>query len=248
MIPRCGSPTRCFRIGRSSARARRGLLVRDREIAAERHVRAGPGGDEHDCARLAEESPGAVQRGISVVPLSVHVTGAKTRQALWTLTGAVSLVLLMAVANIAGLSLARSAGREREIAIRSALGASQAHIVRQVLVESVTLAIIAGCREPDCGEGRHSPHVVARPGGLDRLDEVSARSLGIRLRSVLSLFAGVLVGLAPAITTTRRDLKPAFQDGGRERIGRSGDAHECAAGSWSPSLRSQSFCWSEPDC
>ena len=96
--------------------------------------------------RLDEQYPIASARGISVVPLSLYVTGSATRLALWMLTGAVSFVLLMAIANIAGLSLARSAGREREIAVRSALGATQGHIVRQLLVESVTLGSSPGLR------------------------------------------------------------------------------------------------------
>ena len=94
--------------------------------------------------RIAEQRADRVARGISVMPLSHHVTRASTRLALWMLTAAVSFVLLMAIANIAGLSLARSAGREREIAIRTALGASQMRIFRQLIVESVTLAVISG--------------------------------------------------------------------------------------------------------
>ena len=166
-------------------------------------------------ARLAEESPGAVQRGISVVPLSVHVTGSETRQALWTLTGAVSLVLLMAVANVAGLSLARSAGRQREIAIRSALGASRAHIVRQALVESITLAIIAGAASLIVAKGVIHLVLSLRPANLDRLNGAGLDVWGFACALVLSLFSGALVALAPAITTTGRDLKSGFQDGGR---------------------------------
>jgi ABC-type antimicrobial peptide transport system permease subunit len=83
-------------------------------------------------------------RGISVVPLSLQITGPRPRLALWMLTAAVFCVLLIAATNVASLSLARSASREREIAIRVAIGASHGRIVRQLLAESLTLATISG--------------------------------------------------------------------------------------------------------
>ena len=169
--------------------------------------------------RLDERSPLARARGISVVPLSEQVTGTTTRTAIWMLTGAVSFVLLMAIANIAGLSLARSAGRDREIAIRSALGASQAHILRQLIVESVTLAIISGMASLLVALASIRLIVLLDPGGIARLDEVRLDPWGFGWALGLSLVAGILMGLAPAITTMRRNLKPAFQEGGRGASG-----------------------------
>jgi predicted permease len=165
--------------------------------------------------QLNERSDASVQRGISVVPLSLHVTGSRTRLALWMLTGAVSFVLLMAVANIAGLSLARSAGRDREMAIRSALGASQGHIVRQLLIESVTLAIISGLAGLLVALAGIRVILALKPAGLARLDEVALDPWGFGWTLTLSLLCGILIGLAPAITATRRNLKPAFDDGAR---------------------------------
>jgi putative ABC transport system permease protein len=95
--------------------------------------------------QLDEQVPEAERnRGISVVPLSLQVTGAQSRLTLWMLTGAVFCVLLIAATNVASLSLARSASREREMTVRAALGASRWRIVRQLLAESMTLAVIAG--------------------------------------------------------------------------------------------------------
>ena len=169
--------------------------------------------------RVDEQSPAGGARGISVVPLGLHVTGSSTRLALWMLTGAVSFVLIMAIANIAGLSLARSAGRDREIAIRSALGASRTHIVRQLIVESVTLAVLSGIASLFVALAGIRLILSLRPGGLARIDEVRLDPWGFGWALTLSLLSGVLIGLAPALTTTRRNLKPAFQEGGRGASG-----------------------------
>ncbi len=165
--------------------------------------------------RLAEQTPTASARGISVVPLREQITGSTPRMAIWMLSGAVSFVLLMAIANIAGLSLARSAGRDREMAIRSALGASQAHILRQLIVESVTLAVIAGVASLLVAVAGIRLILALSPGGIARLDEVRLDPWGFGWALGLSLLTGVLIGLAPAMTTMRRNLKPAFQEGGR---------------------------------
>jgi predicted permease len=169
--------------------------------------------------RLDAQSPLARARGISVVPLSQQVTGSTTRTALWMLTGAVSFVLLMAIANIAGLSLARSADRDREMAIRSALGASQARILRQLIAESLTLAIISGVASLLVALACIRVIVLFDPGGIARLNEVRLDPWGFGWALGVSLIAGLLMGLAPALTTMRRNLKPAFQAGGRGASG-----------------------------
>jgi len=166
--------------------------------------------------RLHEQLPAADRnRGISVVPLSLHVVGTKPRLALWMLTGAVFCVLLIAATNVASLSLARSASREREIAIRAALGASRARIVRQLLAESLTLAVLSGLLGLLVALAGIRLVLAIQPGNLARLNEVSLdpRVLGWAL--ALCLFTGILVGLTPAISMARRNLRPSVQEGGR---------------------------------
>jgi putative ABC transport system permease protein len=165
--------------------------------------------------RLDEESAASSQRGIAVVPLTLQVTPPSTRLALWMLTAAVTFVLLMAIANITGLSLARSAGREREMAIRLALGANRAHIVRQLIVESVTLAAISGIVSLFVAFAGIRLILSLSPAGLARLDQVALDPWSFGWAFALSLLCGVVIGLAPAITTLRDNLKPAFHDGGR---------------------------------
>ncbi|HYO84267.1 MAG TPA: ABC transporter permease [Bryobacteraceae bacterium] len=166
--------------------------------------------------RLDDQMPAAGRnRGISVVPLSIQVTGHSARLALWMLAGAVFCVLLSAATYVASLSLARSASREKEIAVRAALGASYARIVRQLLAESLTLSIISGLLGLLIAVAAMRLIVVIKPVELARLDEVSLdpRVLGGAL--VLCLLTGILVGLTPAITLARRSLRPSDQEGGR---------------------------------
>jgi predicted permease len=170
--------------------------------------------------RLDEQLPGSERNlGINVVPLALQVTGPKARLALWMLTGAVLFVLLIAATNVASLSLARSASREREIAVRAALGASRARIIRQLLAESVTLAMISGLLGLSIALAGIRFVLAFRPGDLVRLNEIGldARVLGWAL--AICLLTGILVGLAPAITMLGRNLRPSGQEGGRSIAG-----------------------------
>jgi putative ABC transport system permease protein len=170
--------------------------------------------------RLNDQLPATERnQGISVVPLSLSMVGPQSRLALWMLGGAVFCVFLIAAANVTSLSLARSVARAREMAVRAALGAGAGRIVRQLLTESVLLGAVAGLT------GTWLASVGIRlirafgPGNLPRLNDVSLdlRVLGWALG--ISLLAGILVGLAPAITALRRDLRPSGEEGGRSVAG-----------------------------
>jgi predicted permease len=167
-------------------------------------------------ARLREQMPpGERNSGISIVSLGVQVTGARARLALWLLTGAVFCVLLIAAGNVASLSLARSAGREREISIRAALGASRGRIARQLLAESLTLAAISGVLGLLIALAGIRLTLAFRPADLVRLDGIGLDPRVLVGAVVICLFTGILVGLAPAITMARRTVRPSGSDAGR---------------------------------
>ena len=147
-------------------------------------------------------------------PLTAEIVG-DLRPALWTLLAAVVFVLLIACANVANLQLGRGEMRVSEIAIRTALGASRSRVIRQLLVESLLLAVIGG------GLG-----LLLASWGLDllptlgaekipRLHEVAldARVLGFTLAS--SLLTGIIFGLAPAFQAVKFDLHTSLKEGGR---------------------------------
>ena len=170
--------------------------------------------------RLNDQLPaGERNRGVSVVPLSLQMVGSRSRLAVWMLFGAVFCVLLIATANVASLALARSIGRAREMAVRSALGAGAGRIVRQLLTESLVLTIVSGVI------GTLLAVVFIRliraygPGNLARLNEISLDLPVLGWALAISLMTGMLVGLAPAITTLRRNLRPSADEGGRSVTG-----------------------------
>jgi predicted permease len=165
---------------------------------------------------LDEQLPLAERnRGISVVPLTLQVTGPRARMALLMLTCAVLCVLLIATTNVGSLSLARSAGRKQEMAIRAALGANRARIVRQLLAENFILAIASGVLGLFVAEVCIRLVIALKPANLARLNEVSLNAQVLGCALALCLFTGILVGLAPAITAARDNLRPSGQEGGR---------------------------------
>ena len=170
--------------------------------------------------RLNDQLPTAeANRGITVVPLSLYMVGPRSRLALWMLVGAVFCVFVIAAANVTSLSLARSTARAREMAVRAALGASAGRIVRQLLTESVVLGAVSGLIGTLLAQVGIDLVRAFGPGNLPRLNEVSLdlRVLGVAL--AMSLLAGILVGLAPAISAMRRDLRPSGEEGGRNVSG-----------------------------
>ncbi len=170
--------------------------------------------------RLNDQLPTAERnRGITVVPLSLYIVGPQSRLALMMLGGAVFCVFLIAAANVTSLSLARSTARAREMAVRAALGASAGRIVRQLLTESVLLAAVSGLIGTLLALLGIDHIRAVGPGNLPRLNEVSLDLRVLGLTVAMSLLAGILVGLAPAITTMRRDLRPSGEEGGRSVSG-----------------------------
>lgn len=170
--------------------------------------------------RLNDRLPAAERnRGISIVPVSLDMVGRQSRLALWMLGGAVFCVFLIAAANVTSLSLARGAARAREMAVRAALGASAGRIVRQLLTESVLLAIVSGLIGILLAFAGIRLIRAFGPANLPRLNEISLdfRVLGWAL--AISALAGILVGLAPALATLRRNLRPSGEEGGRSVSG-----------------------------
>jgi len=169
---------------------------------------------------LNDESPAAQRnRTISIVPLSLYMVGPQSRLGLWILGGTVLCVFLIAAANVISLSLARSVARTREIALRTALGASGGRIVRQLLTEGVLLAAVSGLIGMLLASMGIRLIRTFGPGNLPRLNELSLdlRVLGWAL--AISILAGILVGLSPAMATLRRDLRSSAADGGRSASG-----------------------------
>jgi predicted permease len=165
------------------------------------HDHVGGGWNDRDIKRRA------------AVPVKDLVLG-DVRYALWLLLGAVGVILLITCANVANLTLAKSDERQREIAVRTAIGASRGRIVQQLLTESILLSAFGGGLGIGLAYLATRTLVVLRPTGIPRLDEVGLDVGVLAFALVLSVATGVVFGVAPAIEVSRADLTTPLKESG----------------------------------
>jgi putative ABC transport system permease protein len=156
--------------------------------------------------------------GAVVIPLHQLIVG-EVQRSLLLLLGAIGLVLLIACANIANLMLARAAARKKEIAIRTAVGATHGRLVRQLLTESVLLFLIGGACGMLLSIWGKDLLIAFSPGNVPRLKEVRIDGAVLGFSLAVSLLTGILFGLIPALQVFKPDLNEALKEGGRRAAG-----------------------------
>jgi predicted permease len=164
--------------------------------------------------------------GVDVVPhpLQEELAG-DVGATLWLLLGAVSLVLLIACANVASLQLARAVSREREVGLRMALGAGRGRLLRQCLTEGAILGVFGGALGVLLALAAVRPFILLWPGTLPRASEIGLDGHVLLFALAAALLSGLLFGLAPALRTPAQGLEQTLRAGSRTLAGSSRRLH-----------------------
>ena len=158
--------------------------------------------------------------GVLAVPLTEEIVG-RSRAMLVTILGAVGALLLIACVNLAGMSLARAAARQRELAVRSALGATRSHLIRLLLTESAVLAVIGGALGFVFATWGAAALTSLVPAELPRVRELPVDARVVIFTATVIIVAAGVCGLVPAWLLSRTDLRDALASGGRSSAGAS---------------------------
>ncbi|MGE0885242.1 MAG: ABC transporter permease [Blastocatellales bacterium] len=171
-------------------------------------------------ARIAAAHPEMEANGhrIVVTPLATHLFG-DVRPALWMLLAATGMLLLIATANIANLSLARATARRREFAVRSALGAGRLRLIRQLLTESFLLALAGGIGGVVLSQWLIKLLALVAPTDIPRIADVSLNYAVLFFSLAITLLTALLCGLVPALSASRLNLNQALNESGNRMSG-----------------------------
>ena len=156
--------------------------------------------------------------GVRVIGLQERLVGAM-RKSLLVLLGAVAFVLLIACANVANLLLARATARQKEMALRTALGASRWRVIRQLLTESVMLSLVGGALGLMLSGWLTKLLITISPPNSPRFDEIRPDARVFAFTLGLTVLTGLIFGLAPALQASRIDLTGGLKEGGRSGSG-----------------------------
>jgi putative ABC transport system permease protein len=169
--------------------------------------------------RLEQQFPDTNKgHGVSLITFDEAAVG-RLRPALYALVAAVGFVLLIACANVASLSLARASARQMEMAVRASLGATRAALVRQMLTESLLLAVGGGVIGLLVAAWGVDLLVAAGPANMPRLDQVKLDTSVLAFALTISALTGIASGMLPALQLSRTDLSGGLKEGGQNAAG-----------------------------